>query len=545
MLPKGAACFQCRKRKEKCDGLKPSCSRCWWGGTECVYATGIARRRLTNMLEIRAMELEQMIHKMTIISTHELSLASARLLARIRGLGDAAGVKRTFIATHHELAAPNFLPQNALSQHQLTSSDWGEFGTLPLASSLHLISVFLQHREQFYIFIDVPGFISRVSLPPSHLESIQPCLLNACYLGACSKAGGELKLLEPYFLRRTRHFLDQALMFVDRITDFLRASLILGCYLARKQRMKECFSILGAATQLASACGLSKANGTSDSDPAQYLLPQAKDAAEAVDRIRLAHSFYLMDHMSPVLGGPASSFPYDGRWVMTVKDASINYQYSEGTALDEKHLSELWRSHGHLKVALARTLDQVMSFARSCHERGSNGSDHEYTMLAAQISSQCTALPPLCDAQGHRSQEDEGAFKPDMLPAYMAMHGNGLLLHTVYASKDPEARRQMLKCIDAIFGLCETIQRHGLLRGVQSCLLIAMHMMNATRVVAHELQRSEAKANARLSTNYCNLIDLFLDIIDDITLLSPTLADSPLLLKDSLTAAVNSLITTY
>ncbi|KAF8304861.1 hypothetical protein DL93DRAFT_2233337 [Clavulina sp. PMI_390] len=99
----------------------------------------------------------------------------------------------------------------------------------------------------------------------------------------------------------------------------------------------------------------------------------------------------------------------------------------------------------------------------------------------------------------------------------------------------------MLKCVDAMFGICGTAREHKHLHKVQPGLVIVAHVMNAVRVIAGELLRPETRSNARLFTNHCYAVELFLDSIEDITLLSPAWTDTPLLLRDSLATIANSL----
>ncbi|KAF8304865.1 hypothetical protein DL93DRAFT_414389 [Clavulina sp. PMI_390] len=335
-------------------------------------------------------------------------------------------------------------------------------------------------------------------------------------------------------------------MFADRITHFLWASVILSCYLARERRLEECFAIAGSAIRLAFACGISPQNGPvsgiNDSNQATYLLPPPEDEAEAMDRIRLAHAMYLMDQVAPVLSGPPTSFPYDPRWTMTPRDASIRYQYGEGLTVREEQISEFWQSDAHFKVLLARTFDKVMTFAQlSLRENGHNSLGEEYRALETRISSQHSTIPPLFGSREPQSSAG-GILKGEMLSAHTAMYGNGLLLHTVRAGKDPAARRNMLECLDALLRICENVREHKRLERVRAGIMNAAFMMNAVRVVARELQRPEARKNVALSTHHCYSIDLFLDIIEDITFLNPAWADTPLLIKDTLTAALNSVM---
>ncbi|KAF8311411.1 hypothetical protein DL93DRAFT_1486945 [Clavulina sp. PMI_390] len=153
--------------------------------------------------------------------------------------------------------------------------------------------------------MDTSYLMARLSLPSSHPDAIHPCLLNACYLGACASSGGGLAAFKPPFVERTRHFLQQALMFADRTTDFLWASLALGVFYARERRLVECFVGAGVTTRFAVACGLNlRSDSTTEknsSDSSEHLLPPPKDAAEADNRARLSQAIYVASQAFPLL----------------------------------------------------------------------------------------------------------------------------------------------------------------------------------------------------------------------------------------------------
>ncbi|KAF8312124.1 hypothetical protein DL93DRAFT_2082538 [Clavulina sp. PMI_390] len=65
--------------------------------------------------------------------------------------------------------------------------------------------------------------------------------------------------------------------------------------------------------------------------------------------------------------------------------------------------------------------------------------------------------------------------------------------------------------------------------------------MNAVRILAHELRRSSAQDNTALSSEYCHSIEVLLDFFDGMTALFPAWTDSPGVLKDTLSAAVDAL----
>lgn len=93
------------------------------------------------------------------------------------------------------------------------------------------IRLFLPYRHLFHFERHIPTLFYALRLPSSDPDSIHPALLNAMFLAACSCAGltdPELKQYEETFLLRTRAQLDESLAFVNRLTDFLWASLIIA-----------------------------------------------------------------------------------------------------------------------------------------------------------------------------------------------------------------------------------------------------------------------------------------------------------------------------
>ncbi|KAF8312624.1 hypothetical protein DL93DRAFT_1293211 [Clavulina sp. PMI_390] len=234
---KGHACFQCREHKV-CNGETPTCSRCQRLQKQCTYAADIARRALImGTLEARALELELSVRKATLASTHTLSLVSSRLLERISRLGNSyeqrsPDAKWLPVYPQSKQSATqlkgsdsngqvlgkdvsegyNTIISRATVEHELSSHEWSGLGDLPSSISQHLIHLFLPFRSHYYLFMDISYFLHCFSLPPSDPESIHPCLLNACYLAACAGGGGALASLQPFFLQRTRHFLNQALI---------------------------------------------------------------------------------------------------------------------------------------------------------------------------------------------------------------------------------------------------------------------------------------------------------------------------------------------
>ncbi|KAF8309040.1 hypothetical protein DL93DRAFT_1799909 [Clavulina sp. PMI_390] len=355
MLHKGTACLQCRKLKVKCDGLQPLCSRCSHLGKECDYPYGVAKRLpAAAALEARVLELELLIHQLSLPATHNLSLATLRLLERIERLGtqpkpkqlldtaesfqrsktpnseDSKARRRADKILGEDITAVDLWAIQSVVVEELRSYDLERLENLPPSLSVPLINLFLPFRSHYYFLIDISHFTRRLSLSPSHPESIHPCLINACYLAACASNGGSLRSFIPHFLKRTQHFLQQSLMHADRITQFLWASVIVAVFFGRERRIVEAMVTAGAAIRFALACGLGLP-GTSmsvndGSSTSEYLLPPPKDKAEADDRTRLAHSIYVAIQAFPQVSGQPSTIPFEDRWSPISREASFKLQ---------------------------------------------------------------------------------------------------------------------------------------------------------------------------------------------------------------------------
>ncbi|KAF8315753.1 uncharacterized protein EI90DRAFT_310693 [Cantharellus anzutake] len=65
-----------------------------------------------------------------------------------------------------------------------------------------------------------------------------------------------LSAYEPHFLDLTRIHLTSSLSLCDRLSHFIWASIILGCYYGQVGRVVESYSTMGATVRFAVACGL-------------------------------------------------------------------------------------------------------------------------------------------------------------------------------------------------------------------------------------------------------------------------------------------------
>ncbi|KAF8312244.1 hypothetical protein DL93DRAFT_2082363 [Clavulina sp. PMI_390] len=508
------------------------------------------------------MELELKIQRLTLTSAHNLSLASSRLLERVERIGKF----REYILFDSRLnyptsdgdngpddptesdRTPTYGPSEinipAAITYALTADPSTEFDDIPLNLSRHLISLFLPYRRYYYFFLDTSRFLECVSLPPSHPESIHPCLLNACYLGASLLYGEAFSFLQPLFLKRTRYFLNQALMWSDRLTHFLWASIILGCYFARLRRMGECFAVVSAATQLASACGLRPTQrpdgGTADEVlPDEALLPPPKDAVEATDRIWLAYSIYVADQSLTTV----TAFPATLRCESWSPASKLNLHFPQHLEA-EVDLTKFRSSDEHLIALSMKIFEEAKKLARSTCEKGWKGHEDVYGRLTDQISFRQATLPSIPSPVGLRPSEAAAIFNSSILVllAHATMHGSGLIVYSLRAREDAGARQQMLKCVRGLVEVAAMVRAHKRLHPANAALISMVHMMNAVRILVHELQYSKARRNANLSIHYCDFIEGLLDFLDDALSKFPAWADGPISLKDKIAKAANAIL---
>ncbi|KAF8301440.1 hypothetical protein DL93DRAFT_2233695 [Clavulina sp. PMI_390] len=570
MLGKGDACITCRRDKLKCNGSKPICSRCQRLRKGCRYANGRAKRQsMTALLEGRALELETKVNKLVLAATHDLSLASQRLLHRAEYLGAMnreQPIHATWLpmyphiedSTHgSERAGPigqilrydtteGYSPvvERAAIELDLDSYRWENGDEVPYELSRTLIGLFLPYRSRFHFFMDVPYFLHHLSLPTSHPESIHPCLRNACYLAACSTTGGRFTSLQPYFVSRTRHFLEEALMFADRIPHFLWASMILACYLGRTRRLNEAFVVMSAAAPFASACGLTR-NSARDTEsqfqPVECLLRPPRDEAETIDRMRLARSIYLTDQVQAAMCRFRGTLTCDDRWIIDSQETRSAYEDNESPKTIQRETGETWQSDVHLKASTAKLFERVTDFTLSVYEHRSDDDEEDYESLRSQILLHESFIPSLDEPLGLDPSETTGTSNPHIFLAQVTLYGSGLVLYSLRSGKDPDARSQMIRSARALVDVCRKVRGRERLHSIHACLPALRHVMSATRVLVHEVRAPDVRESPALSTDYCEAIESLLDFLDDMTMWYPAWARFPGILKDDLLHALSGL----
>lgn len=87
----------------------------------------------------------------------------------------------------------------------------------------------MQNEHQYTFDFSPPEFIASLRAREPD-QGAHPALRNVVYLIGCFFQGGQLAALEPVFLRRVKEYMRDAVAYVDRLVDFIEASVLLSCY---------------------------------------------------------------------------------------------------------------------------------------------------------------------------------------------------------------------------------------------------------------------------------------------------------------------------
>ncbi|KAK7032533.1 hypothetical protein VNI00_012931 [Paramarasmius palmivorus] len=287
------ACGNCRKRKIKCDGLRPVCTQCLTRSTlEDVCDYGDYGGLTT------AEELERNIQ---------------RLEARIRELEHAEAPDAVRL---RQYAGPSEMPQRRDSSRgtPIVSDE----SPLELRSSL-LQSFLPQHAAAFGFFLNQPRFAqSTLSVHSAHPS--RPCrgLLNTLYfvasaLNYASNPSSQL-LIEAVGILSTDH--------PNKILHAIQAEILLATWFFHSNRVLEGKYHLGTAVSLTVGAGLHRIRSPDPNRSSIHTmaLPTPADSIEEGERIIAFWQVYAMSNIWDAISGPASTcviFNGDGKSIDT------------------------------------------------------------------------------------------------------------------------------------------------------------------------------------------------------------------------------------
>ncbi|KAF8161055.1 hypothetical protein B0H34DRAFT_653334 [Crassisporium funariophilum] len=274
-LQRGKACLRCRKRKMRCDGLKPACQQCTRAkkGDCCEYDDGKGKTR-TQLLRETIVKLEQRIRELEdpdYVSS-SVTLYDPHLHSRSNSSSSSFGSpESSYLSTSHSpfpsdsspasppgswtqlqgMTSPSrtpFVPEVFFDDHQPPFQP-------PLELAQMLLDIFTPHSRQCGLEIHMGRLRDSLSLPVS--EQRHPVLLNAIYLWACFISRPEpLCQHEEHYLQHALEALPDALRSPDSVVDVIQASCLISMYFLANGRLLEGSYHASAAAALTVQSGL-------------------------------------------------------------------------------------------------------------------------------------------------------------------------------------------------------------------------------------------------------------------------------------------------
>ncbi|KAI0636017.1 hypothetical protein C8Q77DRAFT_608668 [Trametes polyzona] len=318
--PRGAACLNCRRRKMRCDGVRPVCGQCIRTNREidCEYTDGPGPSP-TQILEEQIARLESRIRE---LEHPELVTPSVTLNPAGRDnsppvtIGSAGRSLLSQVVTAD--VVPAAIPAGAapiLSQDPAIEP--------PQDLVRNLINTFLSHSGSLNFFLHVPRFMHAIQQPNinSRRAQLSPALLNAVYLwGAHLSSTPALRAYEPIFQARATNALSSALRESQySVINLIQAEVLVSNYFFTMSRFLEGRYHCSAAVALALSCrlhkirsstdqGIGHAGARHDEQVREYNLPPPRDAVEEGERMRGFWFVYAMDKSWAVAMGSPSHF---------------------------------------------------------------------------------------------------------------------------------------------------------------------------------------------------------------------------------------------
>ncbi|PCH38595.1 hypothetical protein WOLCODRAFT_88184 [Wolfiporia cocos MD-104 SS10] len=369
-LQRGMACLCCRKRKMKCDGLRPVCTQCLKSnrGTECHYyeKKHISRTQLLQQkvakLEARLRELEAEQEASTsgssssssppnLLSTSgdpldinasigdtlllgsgassvnewDLRLPSLSLSPPI-SYGNVSG----FSSDIHgeDIAGPSSavrLDPAAVSRSSSMRPSTSSSSTLKWWEDT---STFCENKQRLCCAFDVHVGRFQASLHSAAPSQPHPALMDAIYLLACYFSRmPQLSELESCFLKRALQGISDALHKQDRMVHVLQAACLIAVYFFCQGRVLEGYYHSSTSARLAIDLGLHQLH-PSDGHIVQtsaaglphhsifpveatFPLPPPADTIEHAERIAAFWQIFIIDRAWSVATGLPSALPDD------------------------------------------------------------------------------------------------------------------------------------------------------------------------------------------------------------------------------------------
>lgn len=499
-LQRGKACLRCRKRKMRCDGVKPTCQQCVRAKKPelCQYDDGKTKTK-TQMLRENIERLEQRIRELedpecappaVALQYPQFHRRSESSSSSSTGSPDSSG----FSAPHSPFSpSVTSSPQETwihchISPPPTPANEACQMGQQPSVEySQMLVDTFAPHRHQCLLGLHMGRFRESFTKPPS--EQHHPVLTNSIFLWACYLSRPTpLSGHEHHYLSRALEALPDALQHEHRVLDLIQASCLLSLYFLSNGRALEGGYHATTAASLTIQCGLHGVMaGRTMFEPSgaksSFALDPPRDVIEQGERILTFWQVFALDRcwsailQKPVIipDGPEGSLSVLMPWPQDMEEyelGQINGYHVFSTTLSylEDDISKVGCGfspmtlriracvlfyHAHQLASCweqRRRLDHTDYFSASDDYAGlslPSGFTDEFQALEQAITRFLSSQIPIHQLETAMPQDRQAC-----ITAYTLANAAMIHLSTLFGDRDPTAYEKCLRaarcCVSVI-----------------------------------------------------------------------------------------------
>ncbi|KAG8918712.1 hypothetical protein FRC01_001692 [Tulasnella sp. 417] len=362
-LGKGKACESCRNRRTRCNGVRPTCSNCDQSERDCVYLDKPRPPSSAVALLAKLAGLEERYRMLSEMEAARTGQEGGRIV-----VNESA---RNWVASLDYPRLPPLRPESVPPQPGALDDPYLE-ATMTKKERKLMIELYQGHCYRYGVTIAPSNLVSRLEAS-NVAERPHACVLNAMMLAARDIATSfapepvldetgaryvdfvmpESTPSEDVLLTRIQAQCTQSLADVDRLTDYIQASLLLAHWYVRKGRILEGQYSAAAVNRLVINCRLHQIDdgvmrelapratpppeGQSRWD--DTLLGRPKDREDLAVRISLFWESFFIDKVLRIITGVPPTYDDDNVCHITTAFPRTRDEYISGAAFDVPYAS--------------------------------------------------------------------------------------------------------------------------------------------------------------------------------------------------------------
>ncbi|KAF4626934.1 hypothetical protein G7Y89_g11226 [Cudoniella acicularis] len=354
---KTISCVSCRKRKLKCDRVKPKCGTCSRLRHECEFPERRrnlgSKRRNMKELEARLAEVETKL--VSEVQSQMAAKETPRADAHLNVIGDGMDLtmEDEFLDTSFDIQQFNFdlqaagstFPAEVHSQEVISLGLHEPLPSQEIMDELH--KIYFEKYHPTIPMLHKYRYLASLDRAPHMRPPI--CLRYAIWMMAASLTD-KYSSYEDVFYQRARSYLQEAEMkgYGEAFVDLYHAQTwgLIGTYEAKKTYFSRSWMSTGRMTRMCHMLGLHRLDG--DGTDVKRVLPHPKDFIELEERRRCFWAAFYCDRWaSSGTGWPMS---IDEREIMTNLPVSEE-AFEKGIADPTISLAEALTPAGSSKIS--------------------------------------------------------------------------------------------------------------------------------------------------------------------------------------------------